>query len=639
MENPAYALIREILASEQFRTANEQGRQDAIRNILNHPWMMAHNITRQDVMTLYLQQMQFNRTVRGAPVGQPPTAIVAIQGDPTQRKKIETKQIKTNAEPKTKKTPGRVINKKEKEYMLAKRLQKFSEPAEAAQVVIPAVPARLIQLSDAEKVLRQKNLEDRPLTEPNLIIPEQVLQHCLPDKGGINLHEYQLRVVRFMLQNRGIIVDHSVGSGKTLIASTFTICVLRFPSLIPSLRNRLLRVIFVGPKTLLANFELTLNKAFSNVDWNRIDLYTYEKFTLDHQKGLINCDNSVLIVDEAHRLRTHSQTCQGQPHKPKITVLSLLKCAHRATKVLLLTATPIVNDPYDIVNLITLIRGDLLSIEKKTFRKTIYSKKGEIVNRMAFDNFFRGTLDIYVRPHDHTYPTVNMHVVRIEMSEKYYREYMRVEDLVVSQIQEDVLGNSGDELEPFYNGVRRTVNADIEEFNSKLDWVRRHLLKFNNRKMLMFSPFISLGVNQLEKLVADFDVAPRFGHIIGDDTAGDRQQTIDDFNADRLQVLLNSIGAGGLGISLMGTRDVVLMQPGWNDVEMQQAIGRAVRFHSHTHLPLEQRTVEVWKLLLVKPAQYAVPGAKLAADEIIESIIARKEAIIQPFLERLSYLQ
>ena len=64
---------------------------------------------------------------------------------------------------------------------------------------------------------------------------------------------------------------------------------------------------------------------------------------------------------------------------------------------------------------------------------------------------------------------------------------------------------------------------------------------------------------------------------------------------------------------------MIIMQSGWNEVEEQQAMGRGIRFHSHTHLPPDERHVDVWKLVLVKPPELE---AKLAsADMVIQRII------------------
>ena len=100
----------------------------------------------------------------------------------------------------------------------------------------------------------------------------------MPEKNNIKLHDYQLRIVKHLLKNRGIIANHPLGTGKTLIAATSAICLLRSNNI------NISRVIFIGPKSLLSNFELTVNKAFDNVDWTRITLYTYEKFQLDYKQ-------------------------------------------------------------------------------------------------------------------------------------------------------------------------------------------------------------------------------------------------------------------------------------------------------------------------------------------------------------------
>ena len=262
----------------------------------------------------------------------------------------------------------------------------------------------------------------------------------------------------------------------------------------------------------------------------------------------------------------------------------------------------------------------------RDFHLTVWKDKPMV----GFSDYFRDCIHIYTRTHDQHYPSVEVHLVEIPMSDKYCAEYERVENQTLNPLQKDILGES--DLKPFHNGIRRTVNADIEEYNPKLDWVRSHLLKHNKRKMVIFSPFISLGVMQLELLVADFEIKPEIGVITGDHSEEERQEVIALFNTDQIQVLIISVGAGGLGINLIGTRDVVIMQPGWNDVEMQQAMGRAIRFHSHTHLPKEDQKVEVWKLHLVKE-DYITQG--LAADQIIENIAIRKQNEVEPFLQEL----
>lgn len=69
--------------------------------------------------------------------------------------------------------------------------------------------------------------------------------------------------------------------------------------------------------------------------------------------------------------------------------------------------------------------------------------------------------------------------------------------------------------------------------------------------------------------------------ITGADKPGERQQTIDAFNADEIDSVVMNIRAGGLGISLHGTRTsrrrLVLISPTPSAIDIKQAVGRAHR--------------------------------------------------------------
>ena len=99
--------------------------------------------------------------------------------------------------------------------------------------------------------------------------------------------------------------------------------------------------------------------------------------------------------------------------------------------------------------------GKIFTREK---RQTHISKKGILVNGDI--NTFLCTISIFVRPQDETYPTVETHMIRIPMTQRYFAEYYRVEQNAITENQLKVLGPN--DLEPFHNGIRRTVNADID---------------------------------------------------------------------------------------------------------------------------------------------------------------------------------
>jgi hypothetical protein len=93
--------------------------------------------------------------------------------------------------------------------------------------------------------------------------------------------------------------------------------------------------------------------------------------------------------------------------------------------------------------------------------------------------------------------------------------------------------------------------------------------------------------------------------------------------------------SGAEGISLANTRQVHIMEPYWNNVRLQQVIGRAIRLCSHMNLVWEERTVEIFTYLSVFSAQQKAEGAKqlmmsdksMTTDEMIFDIATKKQTL------------
>jgi len=85
--------------------------------------------------------------------------------------------------------------------------------------------------------------------------------------------------------------------------------------------------------------------------------------------------------------------------------------------------------------------------------------------------------------------------------------------------------------------------------------------------------------------------------------------------------------AGSEGISLANTRQVHIMEPFWNEVRIEQIIGRAIRACSHKDLPMEERKVDVFRYKAVRK------NGKETTDQRMEDIARKKMNLIQSFLE------
>lgn len=100
--------------------------------------------------------------------------------------------------------------------------------------------------------------------------------------------------------------------------------------------------------------------------------------------------------------------------------------------------------------------------------------------------------------------------------------------------------------------------------------------------------------------------------------------------------------SGAEGISLKNVRKVLIMEPFWNMVRMDQVIGRAVRTGSHQELPPEERTVEVYTFIstftdaqLKSNFTLKREDNGLTSDAYIMQIAESKDQIIQSFLDQM----
>jgi len=100
--------------------------------------------------------------------------------------------------------------------------------------------------------------------------------------------------------------------------------------------------------------------------------------------------------------------------------------------------------------------------------------------------------------------------------------------------------------------------------------------------------------------------------------------------------------SGAEGISLKNVRSVLLMEPYWNNIRIEQVIGRAIRSCSHELLPKEERNVTVYKYLMKFTKEqldlnYSIQTVDkgLTTDEHISMMANKKMRLIEEFLKML----
>ena len=100
--------------------------------------------------------------------------------------------------------------------------------------------------------------------------------------------------------------------------------------------------------------------------------------------------------------------------------------------------------------------------------------------------------------------------------------------------------------------------------------------------------------------------------------------------------------AGSEGISLMATRHVHILEPYWNNIRIDQVIGRARRLNSHIDLPQNERNVTVFKYTVkfsdtqlkeANKSELKFADNLLTTDEAIVNIANRKETLNNTILD------
>jgi len=389
----------------------------------------------------------------------------------------------------------------------------------------------------------------------------------------LTIKKHQLNVSNHLVKSRGVIVYHQVGTGKTLTAITTAQCLL--------LSNIVKKVIVITPTSLQENFKQSLIQYNPDIDISKYHLYTIQKLANDiENKNVISCTNALLIIDEAHNLRT----LEGSRFK------SIYNYSLKAEKILLLTATPFINYKYDIINLVSLIRKEP-PITKDEFYKIER-------NKTELKEYLKDTFSLYFKTNedDPNFPSKEVISVYLEMPPEYLKIYNKLE-----QGEADKVPMFKDKnIQVFYNGVRRASN-NINNLSPKNNWILQKILDNKKSKFLIFSHFLEMGIMSVMKLLDKEDI--KYLSVTGDMSINDRKYAVDKYNNDEVNILFIS-KAGSEGLDLKNTTYIILMDPSWNENEIEQIIGRGVRYKSHHTLKKSKRKVIIYKLYCIKPIEY-----------------------------------
>ena len=238
----------------------------------------------------------------------------------------------------------------------------------------------------------------------------------------------------------------------------------------------------------------------------RFEFFTYDKWTRSKR----NAENALLIVDEAHNFRTqiNIRTHKDERGVETVSITGgkrayelLERGGKKAHKVLLLTATPFINKPYDIENLLAIVEG------RDPNNETTF---GEIVsNSGARYDYFKYRISYYKSVYDKNFP---------ERREEYIPIVIDKESELGKSIRAVYsIGN------PFYISSRQSTLDEL-----KFKYILGVLNKEKNKKFVVYTSLQQYGVEPLEKILKKRKIP--YGKITGKESTVIKKEAITNYN-------------------------------------------------------------------------------------------------------------
>ena len=479
----------------------------------------------------------------------------------------------------------------------------------------------------------QKNASHTVTYCVNNSIADLAKQAALNDE--VKLQEHQQRIIdRMNAGDKKLLLYHGLGSGKSL-------------SSLAAAEAAGGDYTAVTPASLRQNYEKEIEK-FTEGSNPEVMSYT----GIGAGKSPTNVPNTV-IFDEAHRLR-NPNTASARAAR---------NLAGQAKNLLVLTGTPITNEPSDLASLLGLLHGKNITPqqfdEQFVGHKKVYpSLLARIMNRNPGEEVYvknedklkellKGKID-YQPSKTPEGVNVKEETVKVPLS----ASQERIQSAIKSQIPPEWAWKlnkefplSRDELKSlnsFLTGLRQSSLSTLPfrgdkdplsafkqsgKLQKAYQDLQQELEADPRKKAIIYSNYIGAGIDPYAAALKANNVP--YGVFHGGIPLKQRKQTLQDYNEGKLRALLLGPAAAE-GISTKGTNLIQLLDPHWHESRLNQARGRGLRFDSHTGLPEDLKNVAV-KRYISESKEPSLLGwlmgykRQRTGDEILQSLAANKE--------------
>ena len=481
---------------------------------------------------------------------------------------------------------------------------------------------------------------------------------CFPSKFEYQLpQKFVKNFINPKTDYKSLLIYHKIGSGKTCAAIQIAeqwvghrkIYIITPASLISNMykefrslcthnhyvsaseRETLKELNPTSPEYL--NLIKEINK---RIDSN-VNIISYNKFINKINNQSITLRNSLIIIDEIHNIISDT----GVMYQ---TLYNFIQNAPESLRIVLLSATPIVDQPSELALLINLLKPKHTLPVGKAFNK-IFIDNNQIINQDILQKHIKGYVSYYKGAPAKTFPLKQFRLVNCHMSDYQYAIYNKIklnENIDNFYINSRIASNT---TLPKINSLNLNISKSydlLEKYSCKLLKLLIKL-KYARGTVFIYSNFKEVGgIKMIAKVLEDNGYSNYenngpgtsvFAIWTGDETVENKDNILSVFNnvnnqnGSKIKILLGSPSIKE-GISLMRVRQVHILEPHWNMSRIQQIIGRAIRFCSHASVKPKRRTVKIFLYIACLPENIR---KEQSIDQYILDIAHKKEDIIKQF--------
>lgn len=368
--------------------------------------------------------------------------------------------------------------------------------------------------------------------------------------------------------------------------------------------------------------------------------------------GPLTKPGTLLIIDEVQNLVSLNQS-----KKYKAFLDALTYYAHPDIRIMLMSATPVFNRPFELALTMNLLRPEIPFPSSETEFNEMFEitkpsagsgspRSIEVRNADVFKFLAKGKVSYFAGGNPAAYPYVINTYIHSELSKgqmESYREVLKREIEGTFNSTDKIFGEMAsliteqqkkpDDSISLFQRSQQSLLCDIDQLmlgikrerssgrQTQMDMILEWSVKFHNvitlmdatpRPVFVYMTYVERGLKALKAcllMLGKREFNPAAPPLPGQGkdtfalwhggTSGPEADVIQEaFNSNRIGLILSTVEEG---VSFLNVGQVHIVTPWWNDKKLKQVAARAIRFKSHCNLPKEDRFVHVFYHLINLP--------------------------------------